>query len=363
MHQMLHERQDGSSSHYSHRSRRFSVPTCSHDTSERFQKTNMRPTAYQTAIRITLLDEDTKYTRDFIFILTNENQVKDWSFALQQQITNAVAWNEFASISTNPFALKYDNEFKRPIHEGDSIKGRTMTNTDEAKAGLREPLKRGSRRRVQSVFQDVPKTTLEDESKPQPKHYNKQDKQTSIPEPSDSPVPRPSVKQPSIIQKPKIIETKPAPRPRIIDPPQSQTKSSTNTKLLINHGYVSSPTKTSPRMIRKPRDDTPSTPTNSQASLAPPRTKPVNDPTKPNSGLLYSETKSRHQKVTLEFQEDIVERNIIQPKPHRIPRPRLEDQRPLTPSRPSFETRNKVPPNSYVIRLNVGMDDEDASGN
>uniref|UniRef100_A0A914P6G7 PH domain-containing protein n=1 Tax=Panagrolaimus davidi TaxID=227884 RepID=A0A914P6G7_9BILA len=277
------------------------------------QRTKIRTTAYQTAIRITLLDDETQYTRDFIFILSNENQITDWSFALQQQITNASAWKEFSSISTNPFALKYgrNGEFKRPFDDSQSIKGRTMTNTDEIKGefkmgGLREVSKRGDRRRVQSVFKDIPATNEREIKTAETKEYNnlKSVEEKSYNKPSKSAEPNDyhqkqqsmdyhkprstsilkssesTFNKTSEIQRPKIVEIKPTPKPRLMidptapklthsrprladpmpkitkphiiePPPPSTTTTSSKQLVLINKGYVSSPTKTSPRIPRK----------------------------------------------------------------------------------------------------------------
>uniref|UniRef100_A0AC35FUK3 Anillin homology domain-containing protein n=1 Tax=Panagrolaimus sp. PS1159 TaxID=55785 RepID=A0AC35FUK3_9BILA len=390
------------------------------------QRTKIQTTAYQTAFRITLLDDETQYTRDFIFILSNENQITDWSFALQQQITNASAWKEFSSISTNPFALKYgrnSGEFKRPFDDSQSIKSRTMTNTDEIKegfkmSGLREVSKRGDRRRVQSVFKDIPATNERAETKEysnlksvEEKSYNKPSKSaelnnynnhqkqqsmdynksrsTSILKSSES-----TSNKTSEIQRPKIVETKPTPKPRLIQdstppqlihsrprladpmpkitkphiieppPPPSTTTTSSKQLVLINKGYVSSPTKTSPRIPRKePGTQRVITHVNYVDS--------VKSVLKEDSGDHQPKSVTR-KNVKLEFKEDTIEHNQLPPKPHRVSKPANENDHRTHKTTPipvehqkssNNNNSSKAPPNTYVIRLNVGMDNDDDDNN
>uniref|UniRef100_A0AC34G979 Uncharacterized protein n=1 Tax=Panagrolaimus sp. ES5 TaxID=591445 RepID=A0AC34G979_9BILA len=127
-----------------------------------------------------------------------------------------------------------------------------------------------------------------------------------------------------------------------------------------------SPTKTSPRIVRKEPPTQTQTPfvkyVDSVKSVA-------EEPAKNES-----KTVSR-QKVKLEFQEDTVEQNrILPPRPHRVSRPPPETgSNNKTTSIPiiiensgqkSLNNNNnnssiKAPPNTHVIRLNVGMDDEE----
>uniref|UniRef100_A0A914Y9X7 PH domain-containing protein n=1 Tax=Panagrolaimus superbus TaxID=310955 RepID=A0A914Y9X7_9BILA len=397
------------------------------------QRTKLHTTAYQTALRITLLDDETKYTQDFIFILSNNNQITDWSYSLKQQITNATAWKEFASISTNPFALKYgSNEFmKKSFDDTLSIKGRTMTNTDEIRGGfksggLREVSKRGDRRRVQSVFKDIPKNEeiteksknedvkklgekIQNQSKEtneysKLKSESKEDsklKITSISKPSlkyptsnKTSAPKQQQQVSEIIQRPKIVETKPTPKPRSIDSPStaivkprlidpSSLTANNSSKMppskqvvLVNHGYVSSQTKTSPRIARKEQQPPTIIPPGQSVTTS---VKYVDSVKSVAEKEFENEPKPR-QKVKLEFKEDSVEQSRLPPppRPHRVSRP-LSSESGGTNSnnkttaipviiensvKKSGNNNNsiKVPPNTYVIRLKVGMEDDDSDG-
>ncbi|KAE9555733.1 hypothetical protein FO519_001085 [Halicephalobus sp. NKZ332] len=156
------------------------------------QRTIVSPSAYQTSIRLTLVDESKNYSKQFMLILKNPSEVADWISAIRQQICDAEVWGDFASNSTNPHALKAiidpPNYMKiTNLSQSESMNsrnGRTMTNTDQIKEGIKDELlnsRKDGRKSVRDVFKEIEVKGIIDKKVPPeaPKISDKREKPKS----------------------------------------------------------------------------------------------------------------------------------------------------------------------------------------
>ena len=100
-----------------------------------------------------------------MLILRNSSEVADWISAIRQQICDAEAWGDFASTATNTHGLKAIIEppnYRKitNLSQSESMSstnGRTMTNTDQIKEGIRDELfnSRKNRKSIKDVFKET----------------------------------------------------------------------------------------------------------------------------------------------------------------------------------------------------------------
>uniref|UniRef100_A0A7E4VV91 Anillin domain-containing protein n=1 Tax=Panagrellus redivivus TaxID=6233 RepID=A0A7E4VV91_PANRE len=125
------------------------------------QHTQVETTSYETTVRVTLKDPESKLTRDFMLIMPSTTMTGEWHSAITHQIQDAVLWGEFASYISNPQAkpitMPEDSMTKPTVYPTVESKSRTLTNTDQVRTGLRPRLGNSTRGNVLEVFKDKEK--------------------------------------------------------------------------------------------------------------------------------------------------------------------------------------------------------------